>query len=177
MSYKKIFLFAATLLSPILATAGNVLQLMGHVSTSTCNVLVNGVSSPIVRLPTIPASRLQSWNSSAGETAFTISLSECPVSATPVEMKTMFVARSVGETGDLANTGTARYVDLTLSANSVGYPINLRTPWISPDGLGIRLPANASSASRDYFVRYHSYRGNVTPGTVQAVVQYAIIYP
>lgn len=173
----KILLLLLMLASPILATAAGVVQVMGNVSSATCNVLVNGVASPIVLLPTVPTSRLRNTNSSTGETSFNISLTGCPVSAQPVEIQTIFVGRNVNDVGDLANTGTARNVDLTLSSSSSGYPINLKTPWTSPAGMGIRLPANASSTSKDYFVRYHSYRGNATPGTVRAVVQYAVIYP
>ncbi|MGL5631475.1 MAG: fimbrial protein [Azovibrio sp.] len=162
---------------PALAVAANELQFQGNITVSTCNVLVNGEASPIVRLPTIPAIQLEDMNSAAGETSFNITLSSCPISSNLVEIKTLFVASNVTPFGDLRNTGTAGNVDLTLSATSRGYPIDLNGGWTSPSGMGIRLPANSSSTSKDYFVRYHSTLGNTTPGTVRGSVQYAILYP
>lgn len=162
---------------PTWASAANEIQFQGNVATSTCNVLVNGEASPVVLLPTVPAAELEDMNSAAGEISFNITLSNCPVTNNPVEVKTLFVASNVTPFGDLRNSGTAGNVDLTLSATSRGYPIDLNGGWTSPSDMGIRLPTNASFASKDYFVRYHSTQGNATPGSVRGSVQYAILYP
>lgn len=162
---------------PVLTASAAELQIQGNITTSTCNVLVNGEASPVVLLPVVPAIQLEDMNAAAGETSFNITLSSCPISNNPVEIKTLFVASNVTPFGDLRNTGTAGNVDLTLSATSRGYPIDLNGGWTSPSSMGIRLPGNSTSANKDYFVRYHTTQGNATPGTVRGSVQYAILYP
>lgn len=164
--------------SPALVFAANTVQFGGDISAATCDITVNGVPNPIVRLPTILASDLQNANSSGGETNFTVEAKNCSTSNQPAELQATFTANVFTSTGSLANIGgTATNVGLQISTISNGTALNLRTPWTSGTGTGIQIPANGNSGTRDYYVRYYSAAGYVSAGTVKSTMQYVVAYP
>lgn len=176
MTFNKTLLALLVAVSPTLALASNEVRFEGMVSASTCNVAVNGSATPVVLLPTVPASALAGVGANAGETAFNIAVSGCPSTASAVEVQTVFTGNNVTAGGNLGNTGTAANVELQIATAVSGAPVDLRNTWSSTAGQGISLPANATSANRDYYVRYYS-KGGATPGTVRGSLQYAVIYP
>lgn len=176
MTSKKTLLALLVAGSPTLALAANEIRFEGMVSASTCDVAVNGSATPVVLLPTVPTSALAGSGVNAGETAFNVAVSGCPSSASVIEVQTVFTGNNVTTNGNLGNMGTAGNVELQIATAASGLPINLLNTWSSTTGQGISLPANATSANRDYYVRYYS-TGGATPGTVRGSLQYAVIYP
>lgn len=97
------------------ANANNTVKFMGEVSTQTCAVDINGVSSnPIVLLPTVPASSLSTQGLTAGETTFTVNLTGCTSESSATTVKTVFVGYNVTSNGNLGNTGSATDVSIRL---------------------------------------------------------------
>lgn len=78
--------------------------------------------------------------------------------------------------GYINNTGSAANVKLVVSSISNG-PVLPISNWSSTvDADGITLPANATTAERDYYVRYIA-TGPASAGSILGSLQYAIIYP
>lgn len=178
MQISKMLLPLLIAASPALVFAANPVQFRGDILAPTCDITVNGVTNPIVRLPTILVSDLQSANSSGGETYFTVEARNCSASSQPVELQATFTANAFTSTGSLANIGgTATNVGLQIATSSLGTPLNLRNPWTSGTGTGITIPAHSTSGTRDYYVRYHSNAGYVSAGTVKSAMQYVVAYP
>jgi major type 1 subunit fimbrin (pilin) len=98
---------------PALAFAApNTIHFQGEVTDQTCQVTVNGnTGDPTVLLPSVPAMSLAAANSTAGQTTFTVAVSDCmaPVSTTQA-ISTVFVGNLVTPAGNLGNTGTATNV-------------------------------------------------------------------
>lgn len=164
--------------NPTLAFAANTVHFGGDISAPTCDITVNGVPNPIVRLPFILISDLQAPNNSGGETSFTVEAKNCSTSNQPIELQATFTANAFTSTGSLANIGgSATNVGLQIATAANGPALNLRTPWTSGTGTGISIPANSSSGSRDYYVRYYRASGYVSAGTVKSAMQYVVAYP
>ena len=156
------------------AFADNTIKFQGEVADQTCEVSINGnASSPMVLLPTVPKSSLNTSGSTAGDTNFTVSVSGCTATASATAIKTVFVGNNLTSNGRLGNTGTATNVSLRLvDPASPTTPLDLTGQTGNP---GLVLAANATSAAYDYAVQYYA-EGAATPGSVLGSVQYAVSY-
>jgi major type 1 subunit fimbrin (pilin) len=176
---KKHLLVLALAALPVVAFAApNTINFQGEVTDQTCQVTVNGnPSNPTVLLPTVPAASLATANSTAGQTTFTVAVSQCvaPVSTTQA-ISTVFVGNQVTTAGNLGNTGTATNVALQLLD-----PANPGTPFDLNSAAGFAAPGlvladGETSASHDFAVQYISELGGATPGSVLGSVQYSVSY-
>ena len=155
------------------AASLNTITFKGEVSDQTCQVTVNGNSgSPIVVLPTVPASALTTAGETAGKTPFTIAVTGCTVPASDLNIKTTFLGANVNVGGNLGNTGTAQNVAIQLLDGTGGNPITLSGMTSVP---GLVLSTGATSASHDFAAQYIA-TGAATAGTVSASAQYALDY-
>lgn len=155
------------------AASLNTITFKGEVSDQTCQVTVNGNSgSPIVVLPTVPASALGTAGETAGETPFTIAVTGCTVPLADLNIKTTFLGANVNVGGNLGSTGTAQNVAIQLLNGAAGTPITLSGMTSVP---GLILRTGATSASHDFAARYIA-TGASTSGTVSASAQYALDY-
>lgn len=154
--------------------ADNTIKFQGEVADQTCTVNVNGnASSPLVLLPTVPASSLTTAGTTAGTTNFTIDISGCTASTSDTAIKTFFVGNNLTSNGRMGNTGSATNVSLQLvDPATPATPLDLTGQTGAP---GLNLVANATSASHDFAVQYYS-EGATTAGSVLGSVQYAISY-
>lgn len=175
---KHLFVIAAAAVLPALAMAApNTINFQGEVTDQTCEVTVNGnAANPTVLLPTVPAASLTAVNSTAGQTTFTVAISECQAPVATQAVNTVFLGNQVTTAGNLGNTGTATNVELQLLD-----PANPSTPFdLSPAGgyaaTGLVLQATETAASHDFAVRYITEEGGATAGSVLGSVQYSISY-
>ncbi|WP_374423815.1 fimbrial protein [Chromobacterium sp.] len=171
----KRILIVAGLCAPVLAQAGNTINFQGEVSTQTCSVDINGnTASPVVLLPTVPASSLDKNGAVAGQTDFTIRLSGCTADATAdTPISAVFVANRLTATGNIGNAGTAGKVALQLlDPASPGSPFNLTGGYKAP---GLVLKKGQTTAAYDFAVRYYA-EDAASAGTVLGSVQYAVSY-
>ncbi|MCE4053917.1 fimbrial protein [Pseudomonas sp. Au-Pse12] len=176
MNFKSVLLALGIISAPGLAMASNTIKFQGRVDTSTCSVTVNNSATALVVLPSVAASELATLGATAGETNFTIGVSDCPSDTSAKELKVGFVGNNVNAAGHLINSGTAGNVELVVSSLSNGTILNLNnwTSQVAADG--ITLPANSTTAERDYFVRYYA-TGLASVGSVAGSLQYSISYP
>ncbi|MDR9889178.1 fimbrial protein [Pseudenterobacter timonensis] len=154
--------------------ADNTIKFQGEVADQTCVVDINGnASSPMILLPTVPASALVTAGSTAGTTNFTINITGCTASTSATAIKTVFVGNNLNSHGRMGNTGSATNVSLQLvDPASPTTPLDLTGQTGSP---GLNLAANATSASYDYAVQYYA-EGIAKAGSVLGSVQYAVSY-
>ena len=156
------------------AASQNTITFKGQVSDQTCQVSVNGnAGSPIVVLPTVASSDLNTAGKFAGETPFTIAVTGCTAPTTgDLNIRTTFLGANVNTGGNLGNTGTAKNVAIQLLDASGGTPITL-SGMTSVEGLVLKKDETATS--HDFAARYIS-TGAATAGTVSASAQYALDY-
>lgn len=167
------FTLAGLAFSSAALAADNVINFQGEVADQTCSVNINGnAASPLVLMPTVPASALAAVGRTAGETPFTIGLSGC-TAGTEIDVKTVFVGNNLNAEGRMGNTGSAGKVSLELvDPASPTTPLDLTGQTGAP---GLKIAEDATSASHDFAVRYHA-EGVSTPGSVIGSVQYAVSY-
>lgn len=174
MKMNKTAILVAGLVLSTTALADNIIKFQGEVAEQTCDVSVNGsTSSPLVLLPTVPTTALDTAGSTAGQTSFTISVSGCTPGASETAIKTVFVGNNLTGTNRMGNTGTASNVSLQLvDPASAAVPLDLTGQIGAP---GLKLAAAATTASHDFAVQYYA-ESAVTAGSVLGSVQYAISY-
>lgn len=148
---------------------------VGEVTDQTCSAVINGATSSIVMLPTVPSTALANPGDVTGATPFTIQLEGCaqaPVGGTNV--KTVFLGHDVTAGKNLGNAGTATNVAIQLlDAASSGSPILLNGPTAVP---GLVIAAGQTEASYQFAAQYISEAGGATAGSVQAVAEYTVSY-
>lgn len=171
---KLALVMACTVIASTSALAGNTINFQGEVADQTCVVSINGNSStPLVLLPTVPASSLAVAGQTAGQTPFTINLTGCTASTSATAIKTVFVGNNLTSNGRMGNTGNATNVSLQL--------VDPASPATALDltgqtgAAGLSLAANATSAAYDFAVEYYA-EGAATAGSVLGSVQYAVSY-
>jgi major type 1 subunit fimbrin (pilin) len=177
---KKQLLALSLAVAPLFAFAAgpNTINFQGEVSDQTCQVAVNGnPANPTVLLPTVPATSLAGAGNTAGQTTFTVAVSDCmaPVSTTQA-INTVFVGNQVTAAGNLGNTGTATNVALQLldpAAPSTPFDLSAAGGVAAP---GLTLADGETSASHDFAVQYISEEGGATAGSVLGSVQYSVSY-
>lgn len=158
------------------ATASDgTINFTGEIVDTTCTINVNGVTSPAAQtvvLPTVSARALSTAGETAGQTNFTIELSDC--SSSTQSVTAFFEAGSTVDptSGFLRNTGTADAVQLRL-LNAAG--MHIRPGDENQRDAANLLPLNNGAVSLPYAVEYIA-SGATTPGTVTSLVTYSIHY-
>lgn len=145
----------------------------GNITAQTCTIASSiGGKDFTVALPTVSASTLAAAGQTAGDTAFTILLTNCTPDTGAV--RTHFEAgATVNSNGRLIQqTGTATQVDIQL-LNGDGSVIKAGDPVATQNSKSTNI--NAGSASLPYIARYFA-TGQATAGTVSTMVNYSIAY-
>ena len=138
------------------AMAANTITFSGEVTDQTCQVAVNGFTDPTVILDSVPVSALDgAVGRSAGETAFTLQLTDCVAPTADEHFTTLFQATNPSAAGNLVNTA---------ASGATGVALQLL------DSVG------GTSTSYDYAVQYVSEAATVTPGPVLGAVTYTLRY-
>lgn len=141
----------------------------GEVLDQTCTVNGKSDGSAVVNvtLPKVNKSSLAGADSWAGNTPFTFSLTNCPVSATKAKWE---ITGQVDSAGTLINTvaGTNATVRLIDPNNSY---ININT-----DAGYSFTPAADGSATLKYMAQYYSKAGSATAGQLQTVGYWTLTY-
>ena len=147
------------------AMAANTITFSGEVTDQTCQVAVNGFTDPTVILDSVPVSALDgAVGRSAGETAFTLQLTDCVAPTADEHFTTLFQATNPSAAGNLQ-----------LLDSVGGNPVDLAGGAAVPAG-DIVLANGATSTSYDYAVQYVSEAATVTPGPVLGAVTYTLRY-
>jgi len=144
-------------------------------SVTTCTPTV--VPGSAIRLPTVSAATLSASGQTAGNTSFSINLSNCTTggaAANGVTVRTFFDgARVNASTGRLDVTGTATNVQLQLT-NSDGTVINLAGASGSQNANSTQI--RNGTANLPYAVRYFA-TGRAGPGSVTSTVNFTMEFP
>lgn len=180
---KRLTLLIATAALHGVALAAPSVTFQGAVSTQTCEVTINSETNGIVLLPTVSVADFDGAGSTAGQTPFTITISDCVApSATNLNVINVFSGYNgnVTDAGNLANGATTNPagdvgVQLTFHGDAWGGPIVLHSYPIRVRGLLV-LPVGQTSASHQMGARYITEGGNPTAGAVTAVLEYSITY-
>ena len=161
---------------PMTSFAAPTVTFQGEVTSQTCKGIINGDTNSMVLLPTVPASELSSAGMKTGLTPFTISVSDCQVDTTDVDITTNFLGHNVTTTGNLGNLATANpaeNVSIQLTTNAAGNtPVVLN--GITPVK-GLVLATGQTSASHQFGAQYYA-EDAATAGAVTAVAEYTLSY-
>ncbi|MGH8381291.1 fimbrial protein [Pseudomonas sp.] len=160
------------LLSAGLAQANGQMSFNGSVLAGTC--LVNGGQNNVtVNMPAVQASLLTNPGQVAGNTPFSLRLTNC--SAGLNRVSTYFESGpTVNPQGRLiVDAGGSDNVEVQLR-NSSNTPMNLAGAQGNQNSQIVNI--TNSQALLNYSAEYYSL-GNTTPGLVNTRVQYTLIYP
>lgn len=164
-------LLVAAQVSAAEASDGTV-NFTGTIASQTCTVSVNGGSSTAtVTLPKVATGVLASAGEVAGNTRFTMALSDC--STTTGNVYAYFEqGAGVNANGRLTNTGTATGVDIQL-LDSANAAINAGSTDQTTAPATVALTDGAGSLT--YSAQYYATAA-ATAGTVASTVNYSINY-
>lgn len=162
--------------------ATGLLTAKGKVVDTTCTVTGTDGPNIIVELPTVPASMLDSKGKTAGDTSFTIKLSDCTSASNQLSDNAraiFYKDENVTTEGHLVNQATdskANYVNVQLATVS-GKKIdpNKQAKDQGADSYAIKKSGATGSATLVYQVRYVA-EGQAEPGAVLAKVKYLVDY-
>lgn len=165
----------AALASQAARAVDGTITFTGKVVANTCKFHVNGGgSSNTVVLPVVFTSALTTAGNVAGNTAFTISATNCDPLLTSVQA--YFNGPHVdGTTGNLINTGTAANVQVQLlnGTTSTVMPLNGTTATTQNSPVG--TVSSTGAATMNYSAQYYA-TGAATAGLVNTSVDYTINY-
>lgn len=152
------------------AASDGTIDFSGNIASQTCTVKVNGSDAPVV-LPTVASSLLKTAGQTAGDTRFTIDLSNCSTQTGDV-FAYFEQGTGVNADGRLSNTGTATNVDLQLldsgnNALNVGSTDQMTAP--------LKAKLSSGAATLTYIAQYYATAA-ATSGTVNSRVTYSISY-
>lgn len=167
----------ATSLAPLAANASDgAITFGGNLSTETCTI--TAPANFTVTLPTVPLTSLASLYDQAGETPFSIAISDCTVGMTGANVYFEDGPDVLSFDDTLKNNGSATNVELVLKTQDGG-AIDL----VSLGGIQyIRFSNNVTGspglpgAGRLNFNVAYMATGVVTPGTVQSSITYSMFY-
>lgn len=161
------------------AAADGDITINGLVIDETCTIDVEGQGADAtLTLPTVPTSALPAAGETAGDTPFTITLSNCTNANNPglTTVRPYFEQTNVDQTtGYLKNIAA----DATADNN-----VQVQIAKLE-DGSEIDLTDNANNyegkdltaeAEFDYLARYVAVNGAALPTTVSTVLQYSVQY-
>lgn len=166
---------AAGLAAGTAAASDGTITFQGVITAATCTVAVNGgTATASITLPTVSSSILAANTESAGDSAFTLELSDCDLDALTDVMPYFEVGPNVDlATGHLNNTGTATNVQVQLfygqdaskvvRIGSLEQLADANANWLADDG------------TLTFGARYYA-AGAVVPGSVVTSVTYSLVY-
>jgi major type 1 subunit fimbrin (pilin) len=152
---------------PAASAAGNTgtIQINGKVVADTCKLSVNGTQNGTVTLPTVTTATLNAAvGTTAGSTAFNLSLSGCDTTASTASLN--FTTGSNNATdGNLSNTGTAgTNVEVQLlNGGTSGSIINTTDNTNAPANIAL---TSGSSGTIAMAARYYTKATSVSAGSV-----------
>lgn len=162
---------AAVAFAPQANAADGTITITGKVIDTTCQV-TNGTNGNIsVTLPVVQTSQLASDGTTAGDTGFSLVLSDCPTTPSGIEVGAQLSSANVNTTtGNLTNNGgSASNVEVRL-LDKDGTPIDVSsTPTTDSTTL------TGSTAELDYTAQYYA-TGTATAGDVTATAEYTLVY-
>lgn len=149
-----------------LASDGTI-TINGNLTANTCTINA-GYGNITVNLPTISTATLNTAGKTAGNTKFTIALSNCTGSS----------AQTYFEAGATINTANGHLINASGSAGNVevqilndqNQAINLSTQTNSQ-----QVSIVSQAATMNYYAQYYA-TGVATAGTVITSVKYSMIY-
>ncbi|MBV4367240.1 fimbrial protein [Erwinia sp. BNK-24-b] len=157
------------------ATSTGTITFNGELTATSCNVLIDGVQNPTIKLPTAGIGDLATAGTTAGETAFAMDLTDCKGT-----LKTVAAFFSAGPTvnsnGRLDNQTTEGATNVSLQLVE---PHNNNAVI----AIGQQSQSNNTFATYDtdgkatlyYAVRYYA-EGTTTAGLVSSNVVYGLQY-
>lgn len=184
---KKLTLAAGLLLSLGLTTSAfasdGTVTITGKINEQTCTVDTNNGKNLTVKLPTVQKTALATANSVAGKTPFSITLTNCKVSATD-QVALFFLSKDKQvnpTTGNLLNiaedsntkAGNVEIQLLNDNDEAIQVGKNLTEQGIKPSDL--KGTGETLTKTLNYKAQYIS-TGTATAGDVKAQVEYNIIY-
>ncbi len=169
---------SAMAFAPQASAADGTITINGKVIAQTCDVSGNGGGSDFtVTLPVVQTSDLGSSAKTAGDTQFTMALSNCPTTPSGIQVGTQFYSSDNADAnGRLANTAAttpANNVVVQL-LDSSSNPIVVAT---SQSAAVVTDPTTlaGTTATLQYTARYYATAA-ATAGNVSTTVEYAINY-
>jgi len=178
----------AAISTSALAQTGTI-TVNGKVIADSCTPNITGGGTSVtgtapnftVTLPDVSSASLSSAGATAGDTAFTLELTGCTLSAGTTQMWAFFSGGNVNPTtGRLNNTGSSLDVSFQLTNGFGGAPIIAGGSAAGAPGAGQGSSAtfSAGSASKQYAVRYYANSGlpSGAAGNVSSSVTYNIQY-
>ncbi|HFZ8996650.1 TPA: fimbrial protein [Citrobacter freundii] len=179
----KITLLAAFVLSVGITgsalAADNTVRFLGEVTDQTCTIKINGTeSNPVILLPTVSKATLASEGSSAGETPFTVTLSNCDVAASSslgnVGVRFVVNERDGENLKNIAANSPATNVAIQLLEGVTALDFTSGEAKTTAKSIG--GDGGESTVTFDMFAKYYSTAGGATSGAVEAEAQFAITY-
>jgi len=153
-----------------------IITFKGAITAQTCTIVGNDQGSDFtVTLPTVSTSSLPANGSHAGDTPFTIALTNC--SPDSGNVSTYFEAGATidATTGFLKNTtGTATNTEVNFLNTVDGTSIKLGAPQASQNSAVVAIASG--SANLPYIARYAAVGGGSGAGSVQTTVTYSMSY-
>lgn len=160
--------------SAVFAADGTV-TINGKVIDQTCTVGGN-TGNYTVTLPTVTKSTLSAANNVAGDTKFTINLTNCPAGDVGVYYdNTNANINPAGRLNNTATTGGATNVNIQL-LNSAKTIIDLTKDQAGQNLVTSKITAAGGSANIDFYARYFATAA-ATSGSVSTTATYYVVYP
>jgi len=179
MRYSSLAMLVACSLATSAAHAdfNNTITFEGEVTDQTCKVDVNGSDKTTVKLPVVSEQSMQSLNATAGETPFTVNITEC---AKEGNVSLRISRESVNEKGHIK-------IDDTTSSAAKGYavqlidqdkeiPLETETHTLYALGTTTKTGDATFSIQKEFIARYIREDNDAKAGIVKAVVKYELAY-
>lgn len=158
--------------STVFAGPDGTIIITGQVVDQTCTV-TNG-KEYLVPLPTVLASTLSAANATAGDTKFTINLTNCPKGDVGIYYDN--TNANTNAAGRLRNTiAGGSNVEVQL-LNSAKKPIDLTKTSSGQNLVTANVATASGNANIDFFAQYFASAA-ATAGKVSTSVTYYIVYP
>lgn len=157
------------------ATSTGTITFNGELTATSCNVLIDGVQNPTIKLPTTGIGDLTTAGATAGETIFTMNLTDCKGT-----LKTVAAFFSAGPT-----VNTNGRLDNQTTDGATNVSLQLVEPRNNNAVIAIGQASQANNTftaynadgtgTLDYAVRYYA-EGTTTAGLVSSNVVYGLQY-
>jgi major type 1 subunit fimbrin (pilin) len=159
------------------ANSGGTITITGAIAASTCNVLVNGVASPTVTLPTTMTNALATAGATSGWTSVAMVLSACTTIAPYTTVTPFFSGASIDSvTGYLKNaTGSATNVEVALSSSQSLTGALTLAGAVGAQGVAATT-LSSGGATYQLYAGYVAQTTGATAGSVNTSVVYALNY-
>lgn len=154
-----------------------IVQVNGLVTGSTCYVALEGSTNPVVVLPKVAASQLNSAGKTAGETKITLEMTGCNLTDNQRVVPYFSPGGNLNDSGErlknVAVNGAAVNVELELLHQ--GKAINLGNSAGNQGAGSVVVREAGGSATIEYAVRYYA-TGQAEPGNVHSSMLWEVQY-